>query len=43
MNNKFTVNDLNLYYGENLDVNKFKVGFARSKNNSFVVCYQFIK
>lgn len=40
---KYYYFNLNLYYGENLDVNKFKVGFARSKNNSFVVCYQFIK
>ena len=40
---KYYYFNLNLYYGENLDVNKFKVGFARSKNNSFVVCYKFIK
>ena len=40
---KYYYFNLNLYYGENLDVNKFKVGFARSKNNAFVVCYQFIK
>ena len=40
---KYYYFNLNLYYGENLDANKFKVGFARSKNNSFVVCYQFIK